>query len=51
MNYIYDTSYLNMRRDHFMFIVIYIHAAEVEVFDSANREPTTFRTCFEMLKQ
>lgn len=51
MSYIYDTAYLNVRRFHFILLVIKIHDGEVEVFDSSRREPILYKTCFDMLKK
>ena len=49
MSYIYDTAYLNVRMYHFILIIFKIHAGEVEVFDSSNREPKLYKSCFDML--
>ena len=51
MSYIYDTTYLNMRRFHFILIVIKMHDGEVEVFDSLRKEPKLYKTAFDMLKK
>ena len=51
MSYIYDTAYLNVRRYHFILLVIKIHDGEVEVLDSSRREPILYKTCFDMLKK
>ncbi len=51
MTYIYDTTYLNVRRFHFILIVIKMHNGEVEVFDSLSKEPILYKTAFDMLKK
>ena len=51
MTYIYDTAYLNVRKFHFILIVIKIYDGEVEVFDSLSKEPKLYKTAFDMLKK
>ena len=51
MTYIYDTAYLNVRRFHFILIVIKMYDGEVEVFDSLTKEPILYKTAFDMLKK
>jgi hypothetical protein len=51
MTYIYDTTYLNVRRFHFILIVIKMYEGEVEVFDSLTKEPILYKSCFLMLKR
>ena len=45
------TAYINVRRFHFILLVINIHAGEVEVLDSLRRDPKEFKTCFDMLTE
>ena len=51
MTYIYDTAYLNVRRFHFILIVIKMYDGEVEVFESQNKEAILYKTDFFMLKK
>lgn len=51
MTYIYGTAYLNVRRFHFILIVIDMYEGKVEVFDSKNKEPILYKTAFLMLKK
>lgn len=51
MTYIYDAAYLNVRRFHFILIVIKMHDGEVEVYDSLKKEPILYKTAFDMLKK
>ena len=45
------TAYINVRRYHFILLVINIHDGEVEVFDSLRRHPDQYKTCFDMLAE
>ena len=51
MTYIYDTTYLNVCRFHFILLVIKMYDGEVEVFDSLTKEPILYKPAFDMLKK
>jgi hypothetical protein len=51
MTYIYDTAYLNVRRFHFILIVIKMYDGDVEVFVSLTKEPILYKSSFDMLKR
>jgi hypothetical protein len=51
MTYIYDTAYLNVRRFHFILIVIKMYDGDAEVFDSRTKEPILYKSAFDMLKR
>jgi hypothetical protein len=51
MTYIYDTTYLNVRRFHFILLVINMEIGEVEVFDSLSKKSELYVSCFLMLRR